>query len=419
MRGDIDGDGKITENDRNRINEHLGGTITLTGADSWCAKVTGNNEISVSDIVQLMQYLEGKTNNLTGIPTFADYYNNWTYHKVDDLTGYWTAEVAINELKTTSDAIVNISNDEGIFYKSELTDGAIRFYATRPPIAEVPATITFKSGTSVITTSYESAKFHAATHSKDGADPITPTAIGAVGYNMAQSLTDAQKTQARGNIGAAPSGGGVMESTIEVSASSASESYDTFCAKLDAVLATMPDGSVKFLRVYPPQHYTYGTDMCALYKSSSNYASVYTIGSYNYGRQGFRMVKRKLWSSDPAGQWDPLEYINPDMKLGVEYRTTERYLGKPVYCKLVNFGALPNNTTKNVSLNIDNPEYLVGICGNSNKNINIPSNNFGGGMADGNIVAIWTNLSSVYISTNGDRSNHSAIILVKYTKTTD
>ena len=208
MRGDIDGDGKITENDRNRINEHLGGTITLTGADSWCAKVTGNNEISVSDLVQLMQYLEGKTNNLTGIPTFADYYNNWIYHKVDDLTGYWTAEIAINGLKTTSDAIVNISNDEGIFYKSELSDGAIHFYATRPPIAEVSATITFKSGTGVITTSYESAKFHAATHSKDGADPIIPIAIGAVGYDAAQNLTDIQKTQARGNIGAAPGGYG-------------------------------------------------------------------------------------------------------------------------------------------------------------------------------------------------------------------
>lgn len=245
MRGDIDGDGKITENDRNRINEHLGGTITLTGADSWCAKVTGNNEISVSDLVQLMQYLEGKTNNLTGIPTFADYYNNWTYHKVDDLTGYWTAEVAINGLKTTSDAIVNISNDEGIFYKSELTDGAIRFYATRPPIAEVPATITFKPGTGVITTSYESAKFHAATHSKDGADPIIPESIGALSlsggtmtgslilkdnpakdleaatkqyvdnhtsdtvFYTPQTLSDDQKTQARTNINAAPDGFGL------------------------------------------------------------------------------------------------------------------------------------------------------------------------------------------------------------------
>lgn len=210
-----------------------------------------------------------------------------------------------------------------------------------------------------------------------------------------------------------------MEYVQEIAASSASDSYDTFCAKLDEILATMPNYSVKFLRIYPPQYYTYGTDMCALYKSSNNYASVYTIGSYNYGRQGFRMVKRKLDSSDPAGQWDPLEYINPDMKLGVEYRTTERYLGKPVYVKTINFGALPNNTTKNVSLNIDNPEYLVGIWGNSNKNISIPSNNFGGGIGAGNIVTIWTNLIDVYISTDGDRSNHSAIVLVKYTKTTD
>lgn len=208
MRGDIDGDGKITQNDVDQINKHVGGIITLTGADLWCADTTGDNKVNVADFVQLSRYPEGKTTILTSTPTFADFYNNWTYHKVDDLTGYWTAEVAINGLKATSDAIVNISNDEGIFYKSELSDGAIRFYATRPPIAEVPATITFKPGTGVITTSYESAKFHAATHSKDGADPITPTAIGAVGYDAAQNLTDGQKTQARGNIGAAPGGYG-------------------------------------------------------------------------------------------------------------------------------------------------------------------------------------------------------------------
>ena len=119
------------------------------------------------------------------------------------------------------------------------------------------------------------------------------------------------------------------------------------------------------------------------------------------------------------GAWGEWEWFNPPMELGVEYRTTERYLGKPVYVKAINFGALPNNTTKNVSLNIDNPEYLVGIWGNSNKNISIPSNNFGGGIGAGNIVTIWTNLIDVYISTDGDRSNHSAIVLVKYTKTTD
>lgn len=45
---------------------------------------------------------------------------------------------------------------------------------------------------------------HASQHGKNGADPLTPTAIGAVGYDTAQSLTDEQQAQARENIGAGP-----------------------------------------------------------------------------------------------------------------------------------------------------------------------------------------------------------------------
>ena len=37
--------------------------------------------------------------------------------------------------------------------------------------------------------------------------------------------------------------------------------------------------------------------------------------------------------------WDEVEWENPSMTLGIEYRTTERYLGKPVYTKLFDFGA--------------------------------------------------------------------------------
>ena len=45
------------------------------------------------------------------------------------------------------------------------------------------------------------------------------------------------------------------------------------------------------------------------------------------------------------GEW---EYLNPPMLLGVEYRTTERYLVKPVYAQAVDFGVLPNSTRKEV-----------------------------------------------------------------------
>lgn len=229
----------------------------------------------------------------------------------------------------------------------------------------------------------------------------------------AQSKTAAEQAQARGNIGAAPSGGGVMESAPSVESSSASESYAAFCAKLDAVLETMPDSSVKFLKVYPPQYYGYGRDMCALYKANNDYASVYTIGSYNINRQGFRMIKHKLYDSDPAGQWDPLEYINPNMQLGVEYRTTERYLGKPVYVKAVDFGVLPNKSEKSVTwgdattlafevtaraLKADSPSYTLPILDQ---------------------LFVWAGGEKAYIKTTVDYSAWTGIATIKYTKTTD
>lgn len=42
--------------------------------------------------------------------------------------------------------------------------------------------------------------------------------------------------------------------------------------------------------------------------------------------------------------FEPWEWVNPPMELGVEYRTTERFMGKPVYKQLVSIGELPNNS---------------------------------------------------------------------------
>lgn len=39
-----------------------------------------------------------------------------------------------------------------------------------------------------------------------------------------------------------------------------------------------------------------------------------------------------------SGSWGQWEWINPPMVLGVEYRTTERHLGSPVYTKSINLG---------------------------------------------------------------------------------
>lgn len=55
------------------------------------------------------------------------------------------------------------------------------------------------------------------------------------------------------------------------------------------------------------------------------------------------------------GTWEPWEWVNPPMNLGVEYRTTERCEGKPVYAKRINCLAAPAN----VSISDLNIETLV------------------------------------------------------------
>ena len=48
--------------------------------------------------------------------------------------------------------------------------------------------------------------------------------------------------------------------------------------------------------------------------------------------------RSKKSENDDWGAW---EYINPPMNLNTEYRTTERYRGRPVYRKLVDLGEIP------------------------------------------------------------------------------
>lgn len=54
-----------------------------------------------------------------------------------------------------------------------------------------------------------------------------------------------------------------------------------------------------------------------------------------------------------------VEWVNPPMALGVEYRTTERYNGKPVYCKLMNCGALTANTAKTTTACSNNGDKVM------------------------------------------------------------
>ena len=114
--------------------------------------------------------------------------------------------------------------------------------------------------------------------------------------------------------------------------------------------------------------------------------------------------------TDPG--WQQWEYINPPMKLGVEYRTTERHQGKPVYVKLVNFGPGANNTEKRVVHGASNAIVI----------------DYGGYSKDdkGALSVPWMTHSTLSVSStdivmtaNANYSGFSVYVWIKYYKTTD
>ena len=203
MRGDVDGDGKITQNDADKIQQHIYSNITLTGADLWCADIDANNVVDLSDKTQIRRYLVGKPNMLTLTPTFADYYNSWTYVKVDDLTGYWTTEISIANLTTSNNVVVNICEtfSMGQFYKAEVSTGKVKIYATTPPITDIPAIVIISSGSgkgsipSYLNDSSLEYKFSLSlpTASWKGSDPYTQTVT--ISGSTANTKVDIQPSE--------------------------------------------------------------------------------------------------------------------------------------------------------------------------------------------------------------------------------
>lgn len=120
--------------------------------------------------------------------------------------------------------------------------------------------------------------------------------------------------------------------------------------------------------------------------------------------------------------WGPWEWENPPMDLNTEYRTTERYMRKPVYAKLVNCEALPNAGYKTVSVGVSGLEKVIDVSGcaidaRNGDFYSIPATNFSSSVH--NVGLYVTGIQAIAISTQSDRSSYNAYVKVKYTKTTD
>nr|DAV15258.1 MAG TPA: hypothetical protein [Caudoviricetes sp.] len=128
------------------------------------------------------------------------------------------------------------------------------------------------------------------------------------------------------------------------------------------------------------------------------------------------------------GGWD-----HPPMELGVEYRTTERYLGKPVYASLRQMGACSAGEFITANAGLASVAKIVSVSGftegaSTGGSIALPHLYGVPGTSDFTRYSI--SLSAMLSSSgNGDvvigigcgegRSFSSADVLLKYTKTTD
>ncbi len=104
------------------------------------------------------------------------------------------------------------------------------------------------------------------------------------------------------------------------------------------------------------------------------------------------------------------------------YSTTETvvgtYNGKPLYRKVVDCGALPNDTVKNVTHNISNINIITSMSGTSwndaGKKIPLPT------VSLSYPISVSADKSKISISTSSDRSDFkNSNVIIEYTKTTD
>lgn len=106
------------------------------------------------------------------------------------------------------------------------------------------------------------------------------------------------------------------------------------------------------------------------------------------------------------------EWLNPPMEMGVEYKTTERYLGKPVYRILFDFGALPVSTSVQKAHNISDVSAVTALDLIATNNSAILTNH-------ANVTECIANSTHVIAVTSSDMSHLTVIAKMKYTKTTD
>ena len=228
-----------------------------------------------------------------------------------------------------------------------------------------------------------------------------------------QSLSDAQKAQARGNINAAPGGFGLGEAAKMLTASDNVDNvkkngWYTWHWDPTRQPAGLPD-EAKYhsglMRVDSANPNTY-----------DNVQTIYIILSPPNSNPGDQCVVQRM-GLNATNVWNPWEWVNPPMQLGVEYRTTERYLGDPVYCKVLDFSTITDGEQIDIGINKMLRANVYEVYGTNY--IPVPQVPFlmkSTDLPHANGLAYFMNIHSIVFVRGANNGSSKAVVTVYYTK---
>ena len=197
-------------------------------------------------------------------------------------------------------------------------------------------------------------------------------------------------------IGAAPAGYGLGTTGVVKTISALSE--------LDTIVSN------GWYTIYSPNVLSIGgvafhslTLEVSMYNSTQGCQTVRFLGN--------NIVCRRAMYSSEWGDW---EFANPPMEIGVAYRTTERYNGKPVYVMACDFGALPNKSSKYANFG-GFPTAIISAHGFTSAGKLLPWN-LGSDNVKLNVLVFAPYHIQICVETNVDISGETAYVIVKYLK---
>lgn len=143
MRGDVDGDGKFTDEDKNIITAVCNEEMTRDDFDtqSWDAcDVNADGIIDVFDVAKSRNLVSGSIKAGSVGPEIT---GNWTNNPnyATDTAQFYT-DISVSGVTASDSASITVEGTFDKVERVECIDGAVRVYVTLCPIEDVPCTVT-------------------------------------------------------------------------------------------------------------------------------------------------------------------------------------------------------------------------------------------------------------------------------------